>query len=230
MSNDIKEVDESSEGARAENDAGEQVSNGAAGLWSELWPVLAFLVIYNVMRRFSEGEGLFTPETALYWATGVLMGGMTHEVGKRLLRKEKLSPLLLLSAGMVGIFGALGILLQSKAFLLHKPTIINLIFASIIFGGLISGRNLWRMMFEGLFSLPDFAWTRIATCWGIYFLVMAGWNEFLVATVSEDAWANWKLGNLVIGFVFAMSLVPYTLKHTIEDEGENEEVGKSPAP
>jgi len=229
MSDNVKETDQGPESARAENNASAQVSGGAAGLWSELWPVLAFLVIYNVMRRFPEGEGLFTPETALYWATGVLMVGMTYEVGKRLLRKEKLSPLLLLSAGMVGVFGALGILLQSKAFLLHKPTIINLIFASIIFGGLISGRNLWKMMFDGLFSLPDFAWTRLATCWGIYFLALAGWNEFLVATVSEDTWANWKLGNLVIGFVFALSLVPYTLKHTLENEGEDEGNGETPA-
>lgn len=202
-------------------DAAKQVSGGAAGLWSELWPVLAFLVIYNVMRRLPESDGLFGPDTALYWATGVLMVGMAYEVGKRLLRKEKLSPLLLLSAGMVGVFGALGIILQSKAFLLHKPTMMNMIFAVIIFGGLFSGKNLWKIMFEGLFSLPDFAWTRLATCWGIYFIAMAGWNEFLVATVSEDTWANWKLGNMVIGFVFAMSLVPYTLKHTIGEKTED---------
>ena len=208
--------------------AGESVSDSAAGLWSELWPVLSFLVIYNVMRRFPEGEGLFTPDYALYWATGVLMLGMGYEVTKRFLRKQKISPLMLLSAGMVGVFGTLGILLQSKAFLLHKPTIINLIFVVIIFGGLMTGRNLWKIMFESLFSLPDFAWKRITICWGIYFLAMAGWNEILVATVSEDAWANWKLGNLVIGFVFAMSLVPYTLKHTIEEAGLDEEGADSP--
>lgn len=203
------------------------MSNSAAGLWSELWPILAFLVVYNVMRRFPEGDGLFTSDTALYWATGILMVGMGYEVGKRLIRKEKLSPLLLLSTGMVGVFGALGILLQSKAFLLHKPTIINLIFSSIIFGGLLAGRNLWKIMFESLFSLPDFAWKRLAMCWGIYFLAMAGWNEFLVATVSEDTWANWKLGNMAIGFVFALSLIPYTLKHTISDEDSSDEASPS---
>lgn len=203
-----------------DKDAAASVGDSAAGLWGELWPVLAFLVIYNVMRRFPDGEGLFTPDTALYWATGVLMLGMGFEVIKRLVRKEKPSPLMLLSAGMVGVFGALGIILQSKAFLLHKPTIINLILASIIFGGLMAGRNLWKIMFESLFSLPDFAWRRITICWGLYFLAMAGWNEFLVATVSEDTWANWKLGNMVIGLVFAMSLVPYTIKHTIEGEIE----------
>ena len=201
------------------SDAGAQVSGGAAGLWSELWPVLCFIVVYNVMRRFPEGEGLFTPETALYWATGILMVGMTYEVGKRLLRKEKVSPLLLMSTGMVIVFGVLGILF-GKGFFLHKPTVINLTFAAIIFGGLMTGRNLWKIMFDGLFSLPDYAWTRLAACWGIYFIAMAGWNEILVATVSEDTWANWKLGNMVIGLLFAMSLVPYTLKHTITDKPE----------
>lgn len=200
-------------------DAGAKIGDSATSLWGELWPVLAFLIIYNVMRRFPE-EGLFSSETALYWATGVLMIGMGYEVIKRLLRKQKISPLMILSAGMVGVFGTLGIFLQSKTFLLHKPTIINVIFASIIFGGLMFGRNLWKMMFDGLFSLPDFAWRRITICWGFYFLAMAGWNEFLVATVSEDAWANWKLGNMAIGLVFAMSLVPYTMKHTIEDEAQ----------
>lgn len=210
-------------GAGASNQAQTgDVSSGAAGLWSELWPVLAFLVIYNVMRRFPEGEGMFTPETALYWATGVLMLGMGYEVGKRLLRKEAVSPLMLMSSALVLVFGALGIFLQSKAFFFHKPTIINLIFAGIIFGGLLTGRNLWKIMFESLFSLPDFAWRRLAICWGVYFILMAIWNEVLVFSVSEDTWANWRLGNLVIGFVFAMSLVPYTLKHTLTDKSEAE--------
>lgn len=195
---------------------------GAGNIWGELWPVLAFLVIYNVMRRFPDGEGLFVPDTALYWATGILMAGMAWEVGTRLLRGRTVSPLLLMSAGMVGLFGTLGILLQSKAFLLHKPTIINLIFAAIIFGGLMTGRNFWKMMFDGVLSLPAFAWHRLAICWGIYFVAMAGWNELLVATVSEDAWANWKLGNMGIGLVFAMSLAPYMLKHTIADEGADQ--------
>lgn len=198
------------------------VSGGAAGLWSELWPVLAFLVVYNVMRRMGGESSLFNADTALYWATGILMIGMTYEVGKRLLARRKISPMLLMSTGMVLVFGILGIVF-GKGFLLHKPTVINLTFAVIIFGGLMSGRNLWKIMFESLFALPDFAWTRLATCWGIYFIVMAGWNEILVAMVSEDAWANWKLGNMVIGFIFALCLVPYTIKHTItkkEDGGQ----------
>ena len=217
-------TDEAPETAAGESDEAEStsapdVSQSAAGLWSELWPILAYLVAYNVMRRFPEGDGLFTPDTALYWATGILLIGMAYEVSKRLMRGQKISPLLLIATGMVLVFGLLAIAF-GKGFLLHKPTILNLIYAGIIFGGLLSGRNLWRIMFDSLFSLPDFAWKRIAISWGIFFIAMAVWNEVLVATVSEDAWANWKLGNLGISLVFAMSLVPYTMKHTIEEDGE----------
>jgi len=193
-----------------------QISDSAAGLWSELWPTIAFIIVYNVMRRLPEGEGLFTPETALYWATGILMIGMAYEVTKRLLRGKKVSPMLLVTTSMVLVFGILGIVF-GKGFLLHKPTIISLTLATIIFSGLMTGRNLWKMMFDGLFALPDYAWTRLATCWGLFFIGMAIWNEVLVATVSEDTWANWKLGNTFISFAFGLALVPYTMKHTIED-------------
>lgn len=192
-----------------------QLSESAAGLWSELWPIIAFIIVYNVMRRLPEGEGLYTPETALYWATGILMTGMAYEVTKRLLQRKKVSPMLLVSTSMILVFGILGILF-GKWFLLHKPTIISLTLASIIFTGLMTGRNLWKMMFDGLFSLPDYAWTRLAICWGVFFVGMAIWNEVLVATVSEDTWANWKLGNTFISFAFGLALVPYTMKHTIE--------------
>ena len=148
MHEDIETAMPSAQEQEVNENAGAKVSEGAAGLWGELWPVLSFLVVYNVMRRFPEGDGWFTPDTALYWATGILMLGMSFEVGKRLLRKEKISPLLLMSTGMVVVFGILGIVF-GKGFLLHKPTVINLTFASIIFGGLMTGRNLWRIMFDG---------------------------------------------------------------------------------
>jgi len=45
----------------------------AGGLWGELAPVIAFIVIYNVMLRLPNDTGLFSVDTALYWATGFLI-------------------------------------------------------------------------------------------------------------------------------------------------------------
>jgi intracellular septation protein len=68
-------------------------------------------------------------------------------------------------------------------------------------------------MFASVFDLPDAAWKTLALRWGLFFVAMALWNEYLWRNFSEDTWANWKLGNMVITFVFAAANVPYTLKH-----------------
>ena len=189
----------------------------AGGLWGELGPVLAFIVIYNVMLRLPNETGLFSADTALYWATGVLIAATSFVIGFKLVKKQPISPMLIFSTSLIVAFGTLGILLQSKAFILHKPTLINLLFASLIFGGLATGRNLWQMMMDSLFDLPDFAWRTLAIRWGLYFVAMALWNEFLVWNYSEEVWANWRLGNLVFGFIFMVANTPYMLKH-LRDE------------
>ena len=184
----------------------------AGGIWTELGPTLAFIVIYNVMLRFPE-QGLFSKENALYWATGVLIIATLAVIGMKLIRKQRIPPFLLVSSGLIGIFGTLGIVFHSKLLLFLKPTIINLMFAGAIFGGLAVGRNIWKMLFNELFHLPDYAWRVLAIRWGLYFIAMAIWNVVVWQAFGEAAWANWKMGNIIIGFVFAMSNAPYTLKH-----------------
>jgi intracellular septation protein len=184
----------------------------AGGIWTELGPTLAFIVIYNVMLRFPE-QGLFSKENALYWATGVLIIATLAVIGMKLIRKQRIPPFLLVSSGLIGIFGTLGIVFHSKLLLFLKPTIINLMFAGAIFGGLAVGRNIWKMLFNELFHLPDYAWRVLAIRWGLYFIAMAIWNVVVWQAFGETAWANWKMGNIIIGFVFAMANAPYTLKH-----------------
>lgn len=195
----------------------------AGSIWTELGPVLCFIVVYNVMLRFPEGEGLFTKDNALYWSTGMLIVMTLGVIGWKLVKGQKIPPFLIISSALLGTFGTIGIVWHSKLFLYIKPTIINLLYAGVIFGGLAVGRNIWKMLFDGVFRLPDFAWNRLAILWGIYFVVMAGWNEFLWRNFPEQVWANWKMGNLVIGFVFAMALTPYTLKHMLPEEGQSSE-------
>jgi intracellular septation protein len=170
-------------------------------------------------------------------------------VSNYLRRGEKVPLFLVFTATIVGGFGLLGIFLQEKSFLYIKPTIQQLFLAGVIFGSLAMGHNIWKVMFEKVFALPDFAWRTLAIRWGLFFVAMACWNEFLwrfyapgfeqalqVAGMTiapagsyeflgltfgsrdaEDVWANWKLGNMVITFVFGALNVPYTLKHLQED-------------
>ena len=115
----------------------------AGGIWTELGPTLAFIVIYNVMLRFPE-EGLFSKENALFWATGVLIVATAAVIIMKVIRKQRIPPFLLVSSSLIGVFGVLGIAFHSKLLLFLKPTIINLMFAGAIFGGLAVGRNIWK--------------------------------------------------------------------------------------
>ncbi|KDA03573.1 septation protein IspZ, partial [Hyphomonas oceanitis] len=76
--------------------------------------------------------------------------------------------------------------------------------------------------FDGAFQLPDFAWRTLAIRWGLYFVALAIWNIILWQFFSEETWANWRLGNMAIGFVFALANVPYTLKHMLPSEDADE--------
>lgn len=190
----------------------------AGSLWGELGPAIAFVIIYNVMLRLPAGDGLFTSDTALYWATGVLMAATAIVVSLKLIRGEKVPPFLLISSAVIGAFGAIGIIWQSKTFLFVKPTIVNLLYAGVIFGGLAVGRNIWKLLFQSVFRLPDFAWKTLAIRWGMFFVAMALWNEFLWRNFSEATWANWKLGNFVIVMIFGALNTPYTLKHLQSEE------------
>lgn len=220
-------------------------------IWGDLIPVIGFVVVYNIMRRVNLNDTWASKDTALYWATGVLIIATLWAVFGYLKRKQPVPLFLIFSAGIVGTFGLLGIVLQEKSFLYIKPTIQQLVLGGMILGSVAIGKNLWRVMFDKVFDMPEFAWRTMAIRWGLFFIVMAAWNEFVwryfapgfeqplifaglqIAPAgsydflgltfgsrdAEDVWANWKLGNMVVTFIFAGLNTPYMLKHiTVEED------------
>ncbi|MFN3213033.1 MAG: inner membrane-spanning protein YciB [Henriciella sp.] len=229
------------------NDLG-TAADKANQIWADLVPVIGFIGVYNVMRNININDTWASPDTALYWATGVLIIATLWAVSNYLRKGEDVPLFLIFTATIVGGFGLLGIILQEKSFLFIKPTIQQLFLASVILGSIALGHNIWKVMFDKVFDLPDFAWRTLAIRWALFFIAMACWNEFLWryyapgfeeplrilgATIApagsyeflgltfgsrdaEDVWANWKLGNMVITFIFGAANVPYTLKHLRE--------------
>ncbi len=165
--------------------ANDTAAKKAGSIWSELGPTLAFILIYNVLLRFPEGEGLLTKDTALYWATGALIVMTFAVVIQKLVKGQRIPPFLLVSSALIGSFGIAGILLQSKIFLFVKPDIINLIYASVIFGGLAGGtEHLENAVLHRVSNWPDFAWKNLALRWGIGLpCEWPSWNEFPGAPV-----------------------------------------------
>lgn len=219
-------------------------------IWGDFIPVIGFILTYNIFRRVELLDGLINKDTAIYWATGVLIVLMLGFLSKQLIQRQPISQMMLFSSAIVGGFGLIGILLQEKAFIYVKPTIQQLFMAGMIFIPLLFGKNLWKSLFAKVFDLPDFAWRTLAIRWGLFFVAMAVWNEFLWRTYApgfeaplvlagipvapagtydflgltfgaknaEDVWANWKLGNMAIVFLFGALNTPYTLKHLRDQE------------
>jgi len=230
-----------------QNDLG-VAADKAGQIWGDLIPVIGFVLVYNIMRRVNLNDTWASKDTALYWATGVLIAATLWTVAGYLKNKQPVPLFLIFTAGIVGTFGMLGIILQEKSFLYIKPTIQQLVLGGLILGSVAIGKNVWKVMFDKVFELPDFAWRTVAIRWGLFFIVMAAWNEFVwryyapgfeqplkfagltlapagsyeflgLTFGSRDAegvWANWKLGNMAITFIFAMANTPYMLKHVRE--------------
>ena len=199
-------------------------SNGASRLWTELGPVILFVVLYNGVRRFPEDNGLLSSGNAIYWSTGGFMAAILAVIGWSLLKGRKVSLMLMISGVIVTVFGGLTIYLQSPEFAYYKPTIINLLFAGMIFGGLAIGKNVWKIVFEHAFDLPDYAWKVFAIRWGLFYIALAGLNEFMWRSFSEDVWANSKLLLVMpLTFIFMLVNIPYLMKHA------NKPIGEAPA-
>jgi hypothetical protein len=49
-------------------------------------PVLAFVIVFNVMQNFADETGPFSKETAIFWATGIFMGSVCLAIGWTLLK------------------------------------------------------------------------------------------------------------------------------------------------
>lgn len=205
--------------AASDESGTKSAAQSAGNLWTDIGPVVAWFVAYNVVRRFPEGGGILSKENAIYWATGVFMAATAFVIGWTLSKGRRIPPMLMITGTIVAIFGTLTIALQNPKFAYYKPTIINLLLAGTILGSLAIGRNIWKTAFEHAFKLPDYAWRVFALRWAGFYVFLACLNEVIWRNFSEDFWSNSKLFLLIpISIVFMMLNLPYLMKHQIAEE------------
>ncbi len=99
-----------------------------------------------------------------------------------------------------------------------KPTIINLIFAGVLFfGKYITKANLLKMFFQNKINLKNEGWKKLNYYWIYFFLFVATLNEIIWRTQSELFWVNFKVwGLLPITILFTISTFPIMKKYKLE--------------
>jgi intracellular septation protein len=160
----------------------------------EMGPLVVFFVM-NTNAGIYWGTGCFIVATALALATSrVLLG------------RIPLMPLI--SGAFVIVFGGLTILLQNDVFIKVKPTVVNLLLATALFGGLATGRSWLKYLFDDAFHLTDQGWKTLTFRWACFFVVLAVLNEVVWRNWSTETWASFKLfGVMPLTMAFAIAQI-----------------------
>ena len=131
---------------------------------------------------------------------------------------EKKVPYLPLVGGIIiSVFGGLTLYFNNPIFLYMKPTIINIIFAIILFvGRAFFNKNLLKYFFQNAFQIDEMGWDKLNNRWMLFFIFLALVNELIWRTQTEVVWVNFKVwGILPLTFVFTALQIPMINKHKI---------------
>ena len=132
---------------------------------------------------------------------------------------EKRIPMVPLTGGiLITLFGGLTLYFDNKVFFYMKPTIINLLFAIVLFfGKFFTKKPLLKIFFQNAFNLEDEGWKKLNSRWISFFIFVAVLNEIVWRTQSEAFWVNFKVwGLLPISFIFAASQFPLINKYKLK--------------
>ena len=132
---------------------------------------------------------------------------------------EKKIPMVPLVSGvLITLFGGLTLYFDNKIFFYMKPTIINVLFAAVLFfGKYFTKKPLLKIFFQNALNLEDEGWKKLNYRWIGFFIFVAILNEIVWRTQSEAFWVNFKVwGLLPISFLFAASQVPLINKYKLK--------------
>jgi intracellular septation protein len=133
---------------------------------------------------------------------------------------EKKIPMVPLVGGiLITLFGGLTLYFDNKIFFYMKPTIINCLFAGILFfGKFFTKKSLLKIFFQTSMKLQDEGWEKLNDRWIVFFIFVAILNELVWRTQSEAFWVNFKVwGLLPISFLFAASQITLINKYKLKN-------------
>ena len=173
---------------------------------TDFGPLLIFFIIY-----FSNENDLKTAITPFIIATIIALIVVY-------ILERKISMVPLLSGVLITLFGGLTLYFDNKIFFYMKPTIINLLFAGILFfGKFFTEKPLLRILFQNAFNLENEGWKKLNSRWIGFFIFVALLNEIVWRTQTEAFWVNFKVWGLMpISFLFAASQITLINKYKLK--------------
>ena len=144
-------------------------------------------------------------------------------------RLGKVSPMLWLSSVLIIGFGSVTVWLNDPDYIQMKPTVVYLLFSAILFGGLLRGKAMLKVLLETAFEgLNDEGWRKLSRNWAVWFVVLAIVNELLRHYYNKSnggvgTWLWIKVwGVSAASFLFTFSQIPMLLRHGLGAEDKVE--------
>lgn len=120
---------------------------------------------------------------------------------------------------VVMLMGGLTLWLQDETFVKMKLTVINVIFASILLFGLVTGRLFVKTLMESALEMPDAGWRMMTRNLVGFMYGIALVNEYIWRNYSTDIWVNFKtFGYMGAFFVFMIAQAPFLAKYLPQED------------
>jgi len=153
-------------------------------------------------------------KAGIFVATGAFMAAILVALAASWWIERRLPTLPLVTGVFVLVFGGLTLWLQDELFIKLKPTIVNGLFALILFGGLALDKSLLKPLFSAAFELTDEGWRKLTFRWALFFVALAILNEIVWRSLSTDAWVNFKVFAIMpLTIVFSLAQLPLINKY-----------------
>ncbi len=169
---------------------------------------------------------LTNAKAGIFWATAVFMVAILVSLTINWLLERRVPTLPLVTGIFVLVFGGLTLILQDELFIKLKPTIVNTLFAVILFGGLFWGKSFLKSLMGSMFRMTDLGWRMLTIRWALFFILLAVLNEIVWRNTSTDTWVSFKVfGIMPLTILFSLSQLPAMNRHQLP----NDEPGKEDA-
>ena len=171
----------------------------------EYLPLIIFFAVY----KFSKSPKPLVDATIYLIIATIIALLVTYILTRKI-------PIVTLFSGIIlSIFGGLTIFFGNELFIKIKPTLVNLVFAAILFFGYYTKRPLLSYLFGSALKMPNHAWLILSLRWAFFFVFLAILNEIIWRNSSTNFWVQFKLfGMTPISIIFMIFQMPFIMKNS----------------
>jgi len=123
---------------------------------------------------------------------------MVVQIGVTWLVKRTVSKMLLISGGLVIVFGSVTLVLQDPLFIQLKLTVVNGLFAIAFLGSHFIGRKtLTERIMGHAIEAPSALWRQLNVMWVANFSILALANLYVVYNYDMQTWVVFKTAGTI---------------------------------